>query len=72
MRKNYFYHSVFVILLSAIAFLTGCNCSQQSWKASTKMSVTKADFGTTQEGQKAYLYTLTNANGLVAKRTNSD
>ena len=33
------------------------------------MTITKADFGITKEGQKADLYTLTNANGLIAKIT---
>ncbi len=33
-------------------------------------SVKKIEFGQTQDGQKVYLYTLTNANGLVAKITN--
>ncbi|MGL5075766.1 MAG: aldose epimerase family protein, partial [Waterburya sp.] len=36
----------------------------------TNNSVTKIEFGQTQDGQKAALYTLTNANGLVAKITN--
>ncbi|MGB5633604.1 MAG: aldose epimerase family protein, partial [Waterburya sp.] len=33
-------------------------------------SVTKIEFGQTQDGQKVELYTLTNTNGLVAKITN--
>ncbi len=34
------------------------------------MSISKTDFGITQDGQKAKLYTLTNANGMVVKITN--
>ena len=32
--------------------------------------VTKTEFGQTEDGQKVYLHTLTNGNGLVAKITN--
>ncbi len=34
------------------------------------MGISKSDYGTTQAGQPVDLYTLTNANGLVAKITN--
>lgn len=34
------------------------------------MSVTKSEYGTLSDGQKASLYTLTNANGVIAKITN--
>jgi len=33
-------------------------------------SVTKMEFGQTEEGQQVYLYTLTNSNGLIAKISN--
>ena len=38
--------------------------------ATANSSVTKIEFGQTQDGQKVHLYTLTNSNGLVAKITN--
>ena len=46
------------------------NNQRQEIKKQEKNSVTKIDFGQTQDGQKATLYTLTNPNGLVAKITN--
>jgi aldose 1-epimerase len=70
MGKKCFFYSVFVVLLCAIIILSGCKFPQKSGKPATKMSIVKADFGTTKDGQKAELYTLTNANGLVAKITN--
>ena len=38
--------------------------------SSENNNVTKTEFGRTEDGQKIYLYTLTNTNGLVAKITN--
>ena len=38
--------------------------------ATEKNSITKTEFGQTQDGQKVELYTLTNTNGLVARITN--
>ncbi len=70
MKKNHFQHIVFVTLVCLLVFLTGCKCLSHSKTKSATMSITKADFGTTKDGQKADLYTLTNANGLVAKITN--
>lgn len=39
-------------------------------KEKVQMSITKESFGQTQDGEEVYLYTLTNANGLIAKITN--
>jgi aldose 1-epimerase len=47
-----------------LPMLSGCK------EEKSKMSMTKADFGTTKAGQPVDLYTLANANGLVAKITN--
>ncbi len=41
-----------------------------SSKENNNNNVTKTEFGRTEDGQKVYLYTLTNSNGLVAKITN--
>ena len=68
MEKDYLHRGVSVIVLCAVVLLAGCNPS--SSQTDTNMGVTKADFGATKEGQKVDLYTLTNANGLVAKITN--
>ncbi|HEY8748700.1 MAG TPA: aldose epimerase family protein [Tepidisphaeraceae bacterium] len=38
--------------------------------AAAELSLTKADFGKTRDGQSAELYTLSNTKGLVAKITN--
>ena len=52
----------------AVLFLSECGCPYRNGKAA--MSISKTDFGITQDGQKAKLYTLTNANGMVVKITN--
>ncbi len=70
MRKNYFHYSVYVMLLCLFISLMGCKSTQQSGKALTEMSVIKAEYGKTQNGQMVDLYTLTNANGLIVKITN--
>jgi galactose mutarotase-like enzyme len=45
--------------------------SYQTKKQEKKQtSIVKTEFGQTENGQKVYLYTLTNTNGLVAKITN--
>lgn len=66
MKKHYLKRSISVMLLCSFVLMAGCSTLSQG-KAT---SVTKADFGTTQDGKKVDLYTLTNANGLVAKITN--
>ena len=61
---------VLVMLLCASIFLAGCGSSSKPGTTEVKMGVLKADFGVTKDGQQVDLYTLTNANGLVAKITN--
>ncbi len=69
MKKNLLY-SVSIILLCTFIVLTGCNSASSNGEAKAAKGFSKADFGTTKDGKKADLYTLTNANGLVAKITN--
>ncbi|RKY08451.1 MAG: galactose-1-epimerase [Planctomycetota bacterium] len=58
-----------VILLFFVAFfMPGC-CKCQK-PGGTKMDITKDSYGKTADGKAVDLYTLTNANGLVAKVTN--
>ena len=58
----------------ASAFLwTGCTCPCSQSKSSQgkgPMSIKESEFGTMPNGQQVSLYTLTNANGAVAKITN--
>ena len=58
-----------VALVYAMVFLTGCQARSSNADA-PKIGVVKSSFGTTKDGQKVDLYTLTNANGLVAKISN--
>ena len=44
--------------------------TENNYQTNEKNSVTKIEFGQTKDGQKVYLYTLTNTNKLVAKITN--
>ena len=44
--------------------------TEHNYSSQKNSYVTKTEFGKTENGQKVYLYTLTNANGLVAKITN--
>lgn len=55
-------------LTACILFVSSCTCPFKEGKKS--MTITKADFGVTKDGQKVDLYTLTNANGAVLKMTN--
>ncbi len=57
-------------LTIALLIFAASGCTKQVHEGKGKMSITKADFGVTKDGQKADLYTLTNANGLTAKITN--
>ncbi len=43
---------------------------ENNYQTQANNSVTKTEFGRTEDGQKIYLYTLSNTNGLVAKITN--
>jgi len=58
-------------LLSIVAFLFGLDCSfmraESTDPNASKMSISKAPFGTTKDGKAVDLYTLKNANGLTAK-----
>jgi aldose 1-epimerase len=58
-----------ILLFSAalIVFAAGCGPSLNEGKGT--MSITKSDFGVTKDGRDVDLYTLTNANGMVAKIT---
>jgi len=60
-----------VILAGALVFsgCAGLSESSHTWEGKGKMSITQSDFGVLSDGQKATLYTLTNANGAVAKIT---
>lgn len=59
--------AIFMAVLQGLAF-SGCNSNQQS--STMSLSITKEPFGQLADGKKADLYTLTNANGMVAKITN--
>lgn len=58
------------LLTAAILIFAAAGCNSLFSEGKQTMSITKADFGTTTDGQKTDLYTLTNANGVVAKITN--
>lgn len=55
------------LTITAILLIAGC-CP--GVKSSSEAGIRKAPFGQTDDGQQVDLYTLTNANGLVAKITN--
>lgn len=57
-------------LLTIASLLLAAGCQSGASKTAGKDTILKAPFGTTTDGQKVDLYTLTNANGLVAKITN--
>jgi len=59
---------VIVLLSFLVLFMFGCCKCQKS--GDTKMDITKEAYGKTADGKVVDLYTLTNANGLVAKVTN--
>ena len=56
---------LFILTLTAMVFLYGCRT-----EVTRETSIMKESFGSTTEGKKADLFTLTNSNGLVAKITN--
>ncbi len=56
-------------LLSLAFILSAAGCCPK-YASDATAAIKKAPFGTTQDGQKVDLYTLTNANGLIAKITN--
>jgi len=59
---------VIVFLSFLVLFMFGCCKCQKS--GDTKMDITKEAYGKTANGKAVDLYSLTNANGLVAKVTN--
>jgi aldose 1-epimerase len=58
-----------VLLAVSVLMTAGCHRPYAA-KAADKTDITKADFGTTRDGKKVDIYTLTNANGLQTKITN--
>lgn len=60
--------SLVYVSITLLVFAAGCSQSLNEGKGT--MSISKSDFGITKDGQKVDLYTLTNANGAVAKITN--
>lgn len=62
--KHYFF------LASMLAGLCLAGCQSQKPNDSMQSSVSKADYGQLPDGQRADLYTLTNANGMTVKITN--
>jgi aldose 1-epimerase len=46
------------------------HATENNYPSQENNNVNKTEFGRTEDGQKVYLYTLTNTNGLVAKITN--
>ena len=59
---------IIVVLVFLPLFMLGCEKSGKY--GDTKMDIKKEAYGKTAEGRAVDLYTLTNANGLVAKVTN--
>jgi aldose 1-epimerase len=57
-----------VVLLAATLSVSLAGCHTQ--ERGTKMSIKKAEFGKTKQGEVAYIYTLTNANGCEVRITN--
>lgn len=58
---------VSLLIVTSLLFAAGC---QWPRSGSGDATITKASFGKTDSGQNVDIYTLTNANGLVAKITN--
>ncbi|HOK95167.1 MAG TPA: aldose epimerase family protein [Anaerohalosphaeraceae bacterium] len=58
------------VLLVVSVFLTAGCAGPSAKTAAAKLDITKADFGTTSDGKKVDIYTLTNTNGMEVKITN--
>ena len=58
-----------VLLIAAALCVFSTGCEMRTEKEKSKMDIVKEDFGKTPDGGQAHLFTLTNANGLVAKIT---
>jgi aldose 1-epimerase len=66
---------IFYVMLTVILFgsLLGCNenmMATEMEKGKAQMNIEKEQFGTTLDGKKVDIYTLTNANGCEVKITN--
>ena len=64
-----------ILVMVAVVCMVGCKKkepapAQPVVKEKVQMSITKEPFGQPQDGEEVDLYTLTNANGLIAKITN--
>ena len=60
---------ILILLCATLLFVVGCNGTAKYY-GDKKMGVQKQTFGKTADGREFDLYTLTNANGLIAKVTN--
>ncbi len=72
-RRRLTQQMIIVGCLAFAAVLAGCGGHRQKGcclHAKTGMSVVESDFGVMPDGQRVSLYTLTNAQGAVAKITN--
>jgi aldose 1-epimerase len=68
--KKIAYSITAFIFLATIFGCTYINKTKEQQPASIKNGVEKTEFGTMPDGRKAYLYTLKNEKGLIAKITN--
>jgi len=62
--------SIFAVVLCAVVWQPAGTAAQRQGRAAVKDSVRKQSFGKTAGGTPVDFYTLTNANGLIAKITN--
>ncbi|MCI0498768.1 MAG: galactose mutarotase [Planctomycetales bacterium] len=69
MKNTDLFKGIAFLLTGFVFVMTGCRCPCAETTVD-KTDIAKADFGITRDGQKADIYTLTNANGLQAKITN--
>ncbi|HOD49893.1 MAG TPA: aldose epimerase family protein [Candidatus Hydrogenedentes bacterium] len=61
---------VAVCLAAVLGVFPGCATQGNGEEGSGRLSIAKATYGTAPEGGNADLYTITNANGMVAQITN--
>ena len=57
-----------LLIIASLLLAVGCQCQKSA--SASKATIEKVSFGQTKDGKNTDLYTLTNANGLVAKITN--
>ena len=61
----------FIISLALMAIIISCgNSGKKGKQPASNQVIEKTDFGTMPDGSKAFLFTLKNSNGLMAKITN--